>query len=76
MKIELNQETLDVAQKRLERLIDMTEQARVLACNDGQYAARDKLDRIGAHLRMARAEAGSLTLKAADGVIQTRGGDK
>lgn len=73
MAVKLNQSTLDASQKRLERLIDTTETARVLACDDGQLEARDKLDRIGAHLRMARAEAGSLTL---EGGIQTRSGDK
>lgn len=68
----LKQSTMDKAQTTLEKLIDITEKARVECCNENKIEARDKLDKIGAYLRMARAEAGSLKI----GEIQTRSGDK
>ena len=71
--MKLDQKTLDHAQKRLEALIDLTEEARVMACNEGKTELRDKLERVGAHLRFARGEAGSLDL---GGGIRTRSGDK
>jgi len=71
--IKLDQDTLDRSHSQLDRLISRTERARVQACNEGQTEARDTLERVGAHLRMARAEAGSLSLS---GGVRPRSGDK
>lgn len=73
MKVSLDQETLDKAHKQLDRLIHLTESARVQACNEGKTELRDKLERVGGHLRFARAEAGSLDL---GGGIRPLSGDK
>lgn len=72
-KDRLTQENLNAQHMRLDRLIDQTEAARVQACSEGQTAARDTLERVGAHLRLARAEAGSLALA---GGIRPLSGDK
>lgn len=72
-RISLDQATLDKAHKMLDRLIDMTEAARVEACNEGLEAARDRLDLVGAHLRMARSEAGPLDFGNG---VRPRSGDK
>lgn len=61
-KTVLTQETLNKAQKIIDRLIDLCDTARIEACNSGMTELRDKLERTGAHLRMGRAEAGSLDL--------------
>jgi len=73
-EITLDQATLDRCHKMLDQLIRTTEQARVQSCEGGDFASRDKLDKINGHLRMARSEAGSLNM----GGVQptTRGGDK
>lgn len=72
-KINLDQDTLDRAHKRLQGLIDVTNAARIAACNEGLVDARDTLDRVQAHLCMARAEAGSLDL---GGDIRPKSGGK
>ena len=69
----LTQDILDKAHKSLDRLIALSENARIEACNSGLTDLRDKLERVGAHLRLARAEAGSLDL---GGGIQPRSGAK
>ena len=73
-KIELNQDALNLHHKMLDRLITATEDARVQACLSGYSEARDTLDKIGAHLRMARSAAGSLNFGGIK--PQPRGGDK
>lgn len=70
----LTQRKLDKAQDTLERLIELTEDARVECCNADLTEQRDRLDRVGAYLRMARAEAGPLTLPG--GVTTRSGGEK
>lgn len=69
----LDQKTLDHAHKRLDALIDLTDKARIQACKEGKTVLRDKLERVGAQLRLARAEAGSLDL---GGGIRPLSGDK
>ena len=61
-KVSLDQNTLDRAHKSLDRLIALTDGARIHACNEGKTDLRDKLEVVGAHLRLARAAAGSLDL--------------
>ena len=70
----VTQKNLDRAQRALERLIDLTEDARVDACNEGFTDQRDLLDEIGAHLRMARAKAGKLAFPG--GITTRSGGEK
>lgn len=73
VEIELDQATLDKGHKMLDRLVGMTERARVRACNEGQTELRDTLERGGAYLRLARAEFGGIVT---DGGIRPRSGDK
>ncbi len=70
--MDLTQENLDRAHKKLDALIEITDRAKVAACNAGLTEARDRLERVGAHLRFARAEAGGLDV----GGVQPRSGDK
>ena len=72
-KTVLTQDVLNKAHKALDRLIALCEDARVEACNSGKTDLRDKIERVGAHLRMGRAEAGSLDL---GGGIRPLSGDK
>ena len=72
-KTVLTQDVLDRAHKALDRLIALCDEARVEACNSGQTDLRDKIERVGAHLRMGRAEAGSLEI---GGGVRPRSGDK
>lgn len=67
-----DRDELNAAHKRLDGLIELTEKRRVKACKEGNTDLRDKLERVGAHLRMARAEAGSLDF----GGIRPLSGDK
>lgn len=73
-RITLNQALLDRNHKMLDQLIRTTEQVRVQSCEDGDFTSRDKLDKINAHLRMARSEAGTLNFNGVQPT--TRGGDK
>lgn len=71
--MKLDQKTLDHNHKRLNSLIDTTDEARIQACNEGKTELRDKLEEVGALLRMARGKAGSLDL---GGGIRPLAGDK
>lgn len=73
-KIAMNQETLNAYHKMLDQLINVSEKVRVQCCEAGDFTSRDKLDRFNGHLRMARAEAGSLNINGVQPT--TRGGDK
>lgn len=71
--MKLDQKTLDHAHKLLVGLIDLANEARVAACNEGLEETRDTLDRGQAFLCMARAEFGSLKFP---GGIRPRSGGK
>lgn len=70
--MKLTQENLDRAHKQLDALIKATDAAKVEACNVGLPETRDRLERVGAYLRFARAEAGGLDM----GGVRPRSGDK
>jgi hypothetical protein len=70
----LTQANLDASQKGLRDLINMTGAAHAECCERGLTAERDKLRKVQAHLMMAEAEAGDLSIAADEGVISTRGG--
>lgn len=70
----LTQANLDASQDGLRKLIDMTGAAHAECCKLGLTAQRDKLRKVQAHLMMAEAEAGDLSIPADEGQIGTRSG--
>lgn len=72
-KIELNQESIDRGHDLIDELIYLIEKLRVKACNAHQTDARDVLDEVGGHVRIARGKAGKLSF---DGGFSPRSGGK
>ena len=72
----LTQATLDASQKGLRQLIETTAAAHAECCDLGYTAQRDKLRKVQAHLMMAEAEAGDLSIPTDEGEVSTRSGGK